>query len=997
MPPRLARSSIAVAAPKTAKNKSKKRNLNAYSIASHTIKPSRIAKHRLGESLDDNPRQKRRKTDSGDDKVDEEEEDVSEDDSTPRRKLPKSRGRGLAAEGNEDGVEEGSDSEGNEWVLGGLAEGDEDSDLDSDEAFGESDEERFEGFAFRGSSSGKGVIKKRKEGKKSSGEVDLDEAEHSSGEDDEEDDFGDEGVDLATMLDDENADMESADDDEDEENESEDEDISEPDSEEDDGANDQERLARFRDRMEALDASEQPTQTLPDAEDVGGISLEDLLTDMDPAEKKQFTTAIKPRKKSKVPQKLTAPLPKRHQDRLDREIANQKAKEQLDRWRDTVIQNRRAEFLTFPLVDPTRTEPMGKDKFVTDGKPQGQLEENIRKIMEESGMTAPRPGAEIVGDGEDEIMQAEELGTNHLPVEEVMQRRAELRRNRELLFREEIKARRISKIKSKAYRRVHRRERERLAGRERSLMDPEGLGVEMDEGEKERNERKRAEERMSTKHRDSKFGRAMRGTNRMVWDEGAREGVLEQARRKEELRRRVGGEDVGGEGGGGGDSDDDYDGEVEGEDDAAALRRLRGEGEGDAELKGVGGMKFMRDAEDRLRKRNEEDIERMRRDMAVAEGDEDGSDDAAEQEEGGLGRAIFGPKGREDGKRKAVKQKKPEMEEGEMSGEEEGVEAESEAAATVGKEKAPLKSAMKKSAAASGPLSRAALGRDRREPGAASVQPEKESVGLSSAWLNGENAKKGKQDRRKQRSAIPAETIDLSTDLTVGGKEGAQGKTVSAKSAAAVKPSANDKPAGNTNGWQTVPYSNGGGDNDETATTSDAEEAAIADPILTASEQKTAYHRRAFAGDDVEIAFQAEKEADIADQDEQETSSHLPGWGSWTGTGLSKKIRKANAKAVHNPLFKRKLPGGGVKAEERKDGRVGMEKVIVSEKTERKGKKYLAAVLPREYENGAQYERALRGPVGPEWTTKEVFQRGTRPRVLVKGGVVVGAMERPLV
>jgi U3 small nucleolar RNA-associated protein 14 len=34
--------------------------------------------------------------------------------------------------------------------------------------------------------------------------------------------------------------------------------------------------------------------------------------------------------------------------------------------------------------------------------------------------------------------------------------------------------------------------------------------------------------------------------------------------------------------------------------------------------------------------------------------------------------------------------------------------------------------------------------------------------------------------------------------------------------------------------------------------------------------------------------------------------------------------------------------------------------------------------------------------VGPEWTTKETFQSGTKPRVMVKKGVVVGAMERPL-
>jgi len=62
----------------------------------------------------------------------------------------------------------------------------------------------------------------------------------------------------------------------------------------------------------------------------------------------------------------------------------------------------------------------------------------------------------------------------------------------------------------------------------------------------------------------------------------------------------------------------------------------------------------------------------------------------------------------------------------------------------------------------------------------------------------------------------------------------------------------------------------------------------------------------------------------------------------------------------------------------------------------RKNGRYLASQLPHPFESRAQYERSLRVPVGPEWTTKETFQSGTKPRVMVKKGVVVGAMERPL-
>ena len=52
------------------------------------------------------------------------------------------------------------------------------------------------------------------------------------------------------------------------------------------------------------------------------------------------------------------------------------------------------------------------------------------------------------------------LQLNQLSVEEVAQRRGELRKMRELMFRAEFKARRSGKIKSKTYRRMRRKEKE---------------------------------------------------------------------------------------------------------------------------------------------------------------------------------------------------------------------------------------------------------------------------------------------------------------------------------------------------------------------------------------------------------------------------------------------------------------------------------------------------------------------------------------------------------
>lgn len=988
MPPRIARSSVQIAAPKNARNKNRKRHLDAYAIASHSAPDkTRIRRHRLGEILDDGPKQKRRRA--------VEDEDGEED--SVEEEVPAKRPK--RANANDEDIEEGSDSEGNEWTLGGLAEDDDDSDLDSDEAFGESDEEKFEGFTFRGSSGGnvKKASKKRRAPANTMDEevdIDLDEADPGDDEEDE-DDFGDEGVDLATMLDDEDEEVlggkdttgqdmgeESASDDEDAGDE---DSTSESDSEQgDDGdaADEEERRARMRDRLEALDGDQQVTKT-QSASAPTTLTVDDLLADLDPAARKQFSAALKTRKKSERPTTLAAPLPKRQQDKLNREVASAKAQEQLDRWRDTVIQNRRAEHLSFPLRDPDAAEPVGKDKFLQT-KPQNELEANIQRIMEESGM-ASKPGEGADDDGEDALMKSEELGTNKLPVEEVLRRRAELRRTRELLFREEIKAKRIAKIKSRSYRRVHRKQKERIADKEREQR--EMMGIEPAEDEKERADRKRAEERMGTKHRDSKWAKTLKATNRTVWDEGARDGVIEAARRREELKKRIAGEevdsdedgsDVPSDGEGSGISDDDEDAQT-----LSKLDRISRGGNDGRESKGLAGMKFMRAADEQRRAQNDEDVERLRKELAIEDGDEE-SGDEEENEEEGIGRAIFGPQGKQSTE-PVKKAKRPELEEGDVSGDEEAGEADAEPVIVTEKaQNAQSKnpeSASKKTKGANGLLS-----------SAWSALKENEKVdktqGSVSDWLSAP-IKKSKRNQRTHE-ADGADFIDKTTTALPEPTRnpGLGSSTQSTAEKSRVHQDSTKSNVANTDGWRAVLHKD-----THDADSDNASDAEPTNPILTPAEQKASLTQRAFAGDNVRLAFAAEKEALAASEDEKEESSHLPGWGSWTGAGLSKSVRRANARQKHNPLFKTKVPG--VRPEQRRDK--GLENVIVSEKGDRKGKKYLAPVLPHGFERREEYERSLRVPVGPEWTTKETFQRATKPRVVVKPGVAIGAMERPLV
>lgn len=995
MPARVARSSVGNAKPQSARKKSQKRTLDAFSIASHSAPEKlRIKQHRLGES-EGEPRQKRRRL------QDDEEDDNDEEHSSNARRLQakgvvKRTGGGRAG-GLDDEVDEGSDSEGNEWRMGGPIGDDSDSSLDSDEAFGESDEDKFEGFTFRGSSKPKGPVKKKEKKTKlvnASYDMDLDEGSEGDEEDEEDDDFGDEGVDLATMLDynsedeeekphkpkaarpsdenDEDDDESEGDEDDDEDEESSDEAPSEAESDDADPT----KLSKLQDLIASLDQDPPEKRAASRREDVNesrqpsafGLStsqklkISDLLpTVTDPALRKslKLLSNDKPSKRSGIPGKLDAPLPKRQQDRLDRTAASQKAKETLDRWRDTVVHNRRAEFLQFPLKDPNASEALGTHKMMPtqQGKPSNELESAIQNILEESGLSSKqKPDSE-----ENQLQQFEELQMKQIPLEEVTARRAELRKARELLFREEVKAKRIKKIKSKSYRRVHRRERERAEAAERDFFDAEG--GEDAEDEKDRNDRRRAEERMSTKHRDSKWAKAMKKSGRTVWDEDAKDGVVDMARRNEELRRRIEGKDV--REPDSGDSDFSEDEEDDDEDDmqdeeAAGKKRLSKQlgklQNGDnGEQSRLGSMMFMKRAEASRKAQNDENIEQMRRELA----DEDSP---SEEEDTAVGRRTFGPKAKNAAQQKP-KPVRGELEEQPASDEEEERENDAEIiidapsskrAAQQNKPKSILKSAEK------------------------IVPDEKETNATDDGnlWLTAST-------KTKKRSKKQGEEELLDLTKAAPPKDAHPQKPVSQPKEK--KSNARQSAAPSTDGWTTVPYTNGDAKDEDD---SDAGEDNL---LVSAKDSQAMYHQRAFAGDDVAVDFEAEKAAQIEEEDDKVVSNHLPGWGSWAGDGLSKSAKRQNQRNAHNPLRKQIIEG--VKASNRKDAK--LKNVVISEAQQRKNKKYLASQLPHQFEKREQYERSLRIPVGPEWTTKETFQRNTRPRVVVKQGIVA-PMEKPL-
>ncbi|OCK74874.1 Utp14-domain-containing protein [Lepidopterella palustris CBS 459.81] len=980
MPPRISRVSISTAKPRNARNKTKKRTIEALSIASKQIPDSlRVRRHRLGEAKQDNFKRKRQR-------VDEDEEDEDEESAEVRhKKIKKDRFDELD-------IDEGSDSEGNTWQMGQVDE-DNDSDVDSDEAFGESDEERFEGFAFRGSSSekaGKKSSRLTREVPEETSEIDLDEGVDASEEEyDDEDSLGGDAIDLATMLDQYEDDEEEAaktaktgkrqsnghgreykPSEEDDFENDEASDLSLTDADEDD--DDPTKLSQLRGLIDSL----QPEEELAPQGHRGlelheGMTPSDFnvirnqkldigrLSYSDPKIKKALKLLrddIKPSKRNQISKKLEAPLPRRQQDRLDRAAANAKAKETLDRWTDTVKHNRRAEHLSFPLHDPGTAEPMGTNRLIPTSQtaPQNDLESTIQSILQESGL-----GGKNGKDDEEQIRAFEELQTNKLPLEEVQARRAELRKARELLMREEIRAKRIKKIKSKAYRRVHRRERERLAQREKEALAADGINV--SDEEREYNDRRRAEERMGAKHRDSKWAKGVKRSGRTAWDEDAREGVTEMARRNEELRRRIEGKDIRDE-----DEDNsdisseeaDEDG-VDDDDDPARRRlqrqltRLSGSQSAENGTSKLESMVFMQRAEAARKARNDEDVEQMRRDLAGEESPVEEQDENAT----GRGRRKFGPgsKRSSDG---ATPSTRNEFEERHGSddesedGDEDGIDVTLEKPASAATTKTPP----------------SAVTKSRRHQLIMSATDTIDPPSNPYLVKTVESKKPFKKASCRSKTRVSRNSGQNSADVQSESKKSSNRKPPAAEIS---RPDAG--------GWQTATYSNGD-DGDEEA----EGDHAISLPFVLRNQELTA---KGFAGDDVEEQFEQEKKATTADEDDKIIDNTLPGWGNWVGEGLTKQDQNRNkGKAL--------MKIQGIKADKRKDAK--LDRVIINEKRVKKNAKFLATSLPFPFESKQQYERSLRLPKGPEWSTKQTFQDGTKPRILLKQGII-RPMEKPLV
>ncbi|KAI1325028.1 Utp14-domain-containing protein [Xylariaceae sp. FL0255] len=878
---------------KRSKSRANSKALNAFAAAQAEVgdQQKRTPRYRqLDADLnDDAPRGKHARDEDDDDEDDEEDE-------APPKKM-----RRNARDEEDDDVEYGSDSSGNSWRIG-VVDDDDDSEIDSDEAFGESDDERFEDYRFRGS--------KQKKKRKGKADEDDDDEDDDNEEIDDADgaSLGSDAIDLADALD-----MSMSDDDDQPDGEQDDDDDDDEDSDdeaEEDGSGDESSDVE-------TDADEAPEGDIDawvsqfggakdDEEDEAPvakpkISLKDLgLTSVKDAELKKSVKLMSKEDRATKRQKLEVPLARRAQAKLDRSVAYEKTNESMGRWLETVKSMRRTDSsLVFPLPqhevglarhDNSEIVPLTQKNAGTE------LENTIMAIMEESGLNISTKPTEqpVVVDEDGQVISRKALN-------------AQRRRERELKSREEARAKRIKKIKSKAYRRVHRKQNEREEARER-----EGMEVDSEE-EREAQDRQRAMERMGARHRESKWAKQSNKNGRAAWDDDVRMGVAEMAKRDEELRRRIegksrqqGSDDEEDE------SDDSADSQVD--ERAKLLRQLKAiDQEEDSEPKSkLMSMDFMKKAEARRKQANDELIAEIRRDLA-SDGEE--QSDSDDQGPGDIGRRIFGqPKDSKFAKKASKAEKK----------------AKSQTSAEAGEDT----------------TNTAAWSGDKPGVLSGSTSRNSDLPAAASAWSQAPMA--GSAKKRKGKGLVPSKTI---LDL-----DGADDSIIHSSA----KPSQQTRK------------------NNSAATAQAAAEYSSSDEDghlpLQIQDQKLL--ERAFGGLEALEEFQKEKDEIMAEDDEKTVETTLPGWGSWVGEGIKKDNK-------HKRFFTKKE---GIKPQDRKDAK--MANVIINEKRVKKNDKYLATQLPHQYESRAQYERSMRLPIGPEFLTKESFQAATKPRVLVKQGII---------
>ncbi|ACO65665.1 predicted protein [Micromonas commoda] len=706
------------------------------------------------------------------------------------------------------------------------------------------------------------------------------------------------------------------------------------------------------------------------------------------------------------------PLPRVVNERIERKAAYETTKADIAKWQPIVKENREKPTLNFVGVE---RDKMHRKKTLasinTDFVPENDFEKEIMAHLKEANALT----------GED-VERAEDLALNELTPEEARERRARLAKMRNLLFKHEMKAKRVKAIKSKTF---HRHNRKTGAmkvidgetGEEIGDDDAALEGLDPDNSVEAKREYLRAQERMLLKHKNTSRWAKRAIKKGLAHLPGTKEAIAEQLRIGQELKRKIG---IGGERGASRDDDDDEystDAETDSDDDApgvvgggagagdvndrrralakAKLRTMQAIEEGAAGAEEEGGLFALPFMARHMKKKREEaeeeakqllrDIERAEREAAAGAG---GSDDD-EGFGGGLGDGDWG-KGAEKfeetddgvGQRRSrivsfgggvtaggggpsgnAKPKRPPREDGSDSENDGGPRELGDDVDDDDEDAAIDRNETKMKRGANRAARRAAAAGEAGDPLAAAQVPE----------VSGP-------------ATHPAATVTVHQsevkELTAAAKK--SGSALKARMAArasgrgAVVVTAGPKPAD-----RKIDMAMDRDDDDD----DDAKNHPASNGVADLNQRDLL--SRAFAGDDVVGEFEADKNAEVTDElPKVDVPKQMPGWGGWADVQAKRGPPKWQLEAERKA---RATQQKALKA--RRDA--NLKHVVISERYDKKVAGFNVEHVPHGFDSKAVYEGSMRTPLGPDANTDKSFRDLTRPKVLVNAGAVIRPMTFP--
>ncbi|KAG5470823.1 hypothetical protein CUR178_02127 [Leishmania enriettii] len=175
---------------------------------------------------------------------------------------------------------------------------------------------------------------------------------------------------------------------------------------------------------------------------------------------------------------------------------------------------------------------------------------------------------------------------------------------------------------------------------------------------------------------------------------------------------------------------------------------------------------------------------------------------------------------------------------------------------------------------------------------------------------------------------------------------------------------------------------------DNAAAAATAPLASTAEESTSVPEEDLRLHQeylisRAFAHDDVDEDFMKEKESQVETiMRPEDKNQSLPGWGEWGGE--DPELNRRHQEAVVHQATQRQIEKSFL-LKSRADA--ALEHVIINhDGVELVPNRMTLHMVPRPFSNPQEFARSMRQPMGPEWTSALSFKEGVQPRIEVRQG-----------